>query len=77
MKNNKVNFFLIFRVGSFGNLFVSIPAFWVQFVSIAFNKRTIIIHTILNLRKSSGITDAVIHAAGADGDHEALVITWM
>jgi hypothetical protein len=46
-------------------------------VNIIFNKRTVITHTILSLEKISGIADAVIHAAVADGDNEVLVITWM
>jgi len=44
-------------------------------MSIAFNKRVVIIHTVLNLRKSSGTTDTVTYAVDADGGHEALIIT--
>jgi len=47
-------------------------------VSIISHKKTAIIHTVLNLRKSSGITDAVIYSAvaGVDHEHEVLIITF-
>jgi len=48
-------------------------------VNASLVKRTVIINTVLNLRKSSGITDAVIHSAvaGIDHGHETLIITWV
>ena len=42
-------------------------------------KKTVIINTVLNLRKSSGITDAVINSAVTSIDHgyQTLIITWV
>ena len=48
-------------------------------MNASISKKTVIINTVLNLRKSSGITDAVIHSAvaGIDHGHETLIITWV
>ncbi len=39
-------------------------------MNTSLEKKTVIINTVLNLRKSSGITDAVIHSAVAGIGHE-------